>query len=188
MKHGWESTRAPLFSQEECDDLCQYVDQKLLAEENEEGEEGAIECEQGDGVYGRIRVSDADLSSRVKERLETDMGDRHTILPEHYTLNHMWFLTRYPTGGHLEPHCDGTITSEDGTSVLTLLVYINDEFTGGHTSFLDDVNEEEEGCKLIESVEPRKGHGLLLKQHVLHVGEAVSSGVKYMLRTDIMVR
>jgi hypothetical protein len=182
MKY-WENTRVPLFSTDECHELCRLIDRNLHLY-SEEGEE---DVQQGDGVYERIRKSDAILSTKVKERLE-DVSVKSDILPDHYDVNHLWFLTRYPTGGYIKPHFDGTTTSEDGTSVLTLLVYLNDDFTGGRTLFLDDyLGDTCDDHKITDAVVPRKGHGLLLRQDVLHVTEPVI-GTKYMLRTDIMVR
>src|ERR1044071_530990 len=61
-------------------------------------------------------------------------------------------------------------------SDLPLMIYLTDGFTGGGTSFLDfDVD-----------VAPRRGMALLFQHEVLHEGCAVESGVKYVLRSDVM--
>jgi hypothetical protein len=62
-----------------------------------------------------------------------------------------------------------------------LLVYLNDDFRGGETAFLD---EDE---NVLSEVAPVAGMALVLRQDVYHMAAAVTKGVKYLLRTDVMV-
>jgi predicted O-methyltransferase YrrM len=101
--------------------------------------------------------------------------------------------------------------SAEIVSRLTVLIYLNDDFTGGHTKFYAPVSKRErtsnwnneEACDdcVIASVQPRAGSVLVFPQAVseeaverarliwpLHEGSKVSSGnrAKYVIRTDVL--
>jgi len=84
---------------------------------------------------------------------------------------------RYEPGQRFAPHHDGAfVRSETEQSLLTLMVYLNDDFTGGATVFHDfDI-----------TVIPRTGMALLFQHRLLHEGAVVHSGIKYVLRSDVM--
>jgi len=82
----------------------------------------------------------------------------------------------YQQGDRVAPHRDGSSHVRNGKwSVLTLVIYLNDEFTGGTTGFPE---------LRIELSAPA-GHGLLFKQQLLHEGTRVVTGEKYIVRTDV---
>jgi prolyl 4-hydroxylase len=56
------------------------------------------------------------------------------------------------------------------------LVYLNDAFEGGTTAF----------HRFDVDVVPRTGSGLVFQHRLLHDGRTVRSGVKYVLRSDVM--
>ena len=63
-------------------------------------------------------------------------------------------------------------------SLLTLMVYLNEDFEGGETAFLE----------LDQVIVPRRGMALLFQHMVLHEGREVRAGTKYVLRTDVFYR
>lgn len=86
---------------------------------------------------------------------------------------------RYDPGQRFAPHFDGAFArSRDEYSLLTFMVYLNDDFEGGETRFLD----------LGEIIVPRAGDALLFQHRVLHEGCAVTRGRKYVVRSDILYR
>jgi prolyl 4-hydroxylase len=86
---------------------------------------------------------------------------------------------RYQPGQRFAPHYDGSfLRSASERSLLTLMVYLNEGFEGGETALLD----------LHETVVPRAGAALLFQHPILHEGCAVTRGVKYALRSDVMYR
>jgi len=90
-------------------------------------------------------------------------------------LNERFRLYRYQPGQAFRWHRDGSFRRDPQTaSQMTLLIYLNTDFTGGATRFTDF------------SVQPRTGMGLCFAHKLLHEGAAVSEGVKYVLRTDVM--
>jgi prolyl 4-hydroxylase len=155
----------PLFDSAECDALISELDEKLEVSED---------C----GDPDRLRVRNADLSERIKQKLH-GVAD---FVGGEFSLSPLWFYTRYGPGAGLGPHYDGQFKSGDQISVATLLVYLNDDFEGGETAFLDD--EE----NVLSEVVPVAGMALVLRQDVYHMAAAVTKGVKYLLRTDVMRR
>lgn len=86
---------------------------------------------------------------------------------------------RYAEGQRFAPHYDGSFArSPREVSRLTFLVYLNDDFAGGSTDFPE----------LERRIAPRAGTALLFQHRLLHEGCAVTGGVKYVVRSDVMYR
>jgi len=90
---------------------------------------------------------------------------------------------RYSPGQFFDWHRDGYFERPNGErSLLTVLFYLNEDFTGGETSF-EDLNVSPDR---IVSVTPQTGLALFFEHPLLHKGEPVLTGHKYVLRTDVM--
>jgi hypothetical protein len=88
-------------------------------------------------------------------------------------------LYRYAPGERHGAHWDSVVELADGrTSLLTLVVYLNDDFDGGDTDFPE----------LGRRIAPRKGRALLFQHRILHEATRVLAGEKLVLRTDVMYR
>lgn len=84
---------------------------------------------------------------------------------------------RYTSEQFFKWHLDGTFRrSPTEESALTFMIYLNEGYEGGRTEF---------GW---ESVAPRTGMALVFPHRLRHQGAPVVSGVKYVLRTDVMYR
>lgn len=84
---------------------------------------------------------------------------------------------RYEVGEFFGLHSDQSYSGEDGTqSLLTCMVYLNDDCEGGETRFPE----------IHECISPQRGMALLFQHMVLHEGCAVTKGTKYVLRTDVL--
>ncbi|TXI24978.1 MAG: hypothetical protein E6Q67_01770 [Roseateles sp.] len=81
---------------------------------------------------------------------------------------------KYLPGQRFKMHKDGPWREGGLTSKLTLLVYLNDEFTGGATDFREFL------------VVPKTGMALLFVHDSWHEGAAVAAGTKYVVRSDVM--
>jgi len=91
---------------------------------------------------------------------------------------------RYEPGQQFDWHTDGFFRRENGErSFLTLMVYLNGGFVGGETSFSD--NRTTPKFKDF-AVTPEAGLALFFTHELLHKGEPVREGRKYVLRTDVM--
>jgi hypothetical protein len=105
-------------------------------------------------------------------------------------LNERLRFLRYKPGAYFRPHQDGCYSrrSEAGlerrgeTSFVTLQLYLNDS-DGGATKFLCNYHDKE--CDKVE-VQPRAGSVLVFQHNLLHEGAPVDSGLKYVIRTDVM--
>jgi hypothetical protein len=100
-------------------------------------------------------------------------------------LNERLRFYRYGAGQRFDWHYDGYFERESGErSFFTLMVYLNDDFDSGDTLFSWNSGELRPSPTL--SVKPRKGMGLLFRHAILHKGDTVLRGRKYVLRTDVM--
>merc|ERR1712039_1103977 len=75
-------------------------------------------------------------------------------------------------------------------SRLTFVLYLSDSFEGGETSFFVP-NREREGVLEAHPVLPREGCATVFVHGdtgvpLLHEGSKVTSGTKYILRTDVV--
>lgn len=92
-------------------------------------------------------------------------------------LNERLRIYRYAGGQRFRWHTDGSFQrSADEWSAWTVLVYLNDGFEGGETSFMG------------RDVTPSAGLAVAFPHRLEHSGQPVTRGVKYVLRTDLMVR
>lgn len=94
-------------------------------------------------------------------------------------LNERFRFYRYKDGQQFKPHVDAPYKkSETELSKLTLLIYLNEDFEGGATTLVL------EG----EDIKPKEGMLFLFEQKIMHCGRPVTTGTKYVLRTDVMYR
>eukprot|EP01088_Endostelium_zonatum_P004867 TRINITY_DN16230_c0_g1_i1.p1 TRINITY_DN16230_c0_g1~~TRINITY_DN16230_c0_g1_i1.p1 ORF type:complete len:297 (+),score=67.66 TRINITY_DN16230_c0_g1_i1:72-962(+) len=112
-------------------------------------------------------------------------------------LNEAWRLCKYTPGGHFGPHRDGIFSrSFTERSMKTFMLYLNDGYEGGTTNF---INEEQmlfrdpetnkfraEEKNITNKLQPKAGMCLIFNHSLLHEGARLVSGVKYILRSDVM--
>jgi predicted 2-oxoglutarate/Fe(II)-dependent dioxygenase YbiX len=80
-------------------------------------------------------------------------------------------LIRYKPGGFYSAHQDNPGGDRDNHREVTVVVYLNEDFTGGATSF----------SKLDFAFTPRTGYVLLFPSMYKHKGESVIEGTKYII-------
>lgn len=114
----------------------------------------------------------AELFRRVAGAVPARLFGRRAV-----GVNERFRCYRYQPGQRFAAHYDGAFRRNAGeASELTFMVYLNEAFTGGKTAFLDfDL-----------AVTPRTGAALFFQHRLLHEGAEVVSGVKYVLRSDVM--
>jgi predicted 2-oxoglutarate/Fe(II)-dependent dioxygenase YbiX len=94
-------------------------------------------------------------------------------------LNERFRFYRYDPGQIFAPHYDGAYRRDNGEcSQLTFMAYLNEGFGGGETKF--DLRHGE------ITIVPKTGMALLFIHRLLHEGARVTSGRKYVLRSDVM--
>jgi hypothetical protein len=92
-------------------------------------------------------------------------------------VNERFRFYRYEVGQQFDWHYDGAFERDNGErSQLTFMIYLNDGFQGGETT-IENI-----------SIVPRQGLALFFIHDILHKGQPVLDGRKYVLRTDVMYR
>ncbi|MDF1697684.1 MAG: 2OG-Fe(II) oxygenase [Saprospiraceae bacterium] len=92
-------------------------------------------------------------------------------------LNERFRFYKYTVGQSFKRHRDQSyIRNEKECSYYTFMIYLNDDYEGGATSFYN------------LSIQPKKGMALIFYHPLDHEGGKIHKGVKYILRTDIMYR
>jgi hypothetical protein len=115
------------------------------------------------------------LAARLFDRIKGGLPTIANAKP--VGANERFRAYRYEPGQRFAPHYDGCFRRNDREcSELTFMVYLNDGFGGGATKFLDYEID----------VQPKTGMALLFQHRLLHEGAIVTSGVKYVLRSDVM--
>lgn len=124
----------------------------------------------------RVMFDDLDLAASLHARIAPTAPAR--LCGRRLAgVNERFRCYRYEPGQRFAPHYDGAFErSSTERSELTFMVYLNDDFTGGKTAFWD----------FETAVVPRTGSGLLFQHRMLHEGCVVQSGIKYVLRSDVM--
>eukprot|EP01130_Rhizamoeba_saxonica_P003432 TRINITY_DN1456_c0_g1_i1.p1 TRINITY_DN1456_c0_g1~~TRINITY_DN1456_c0_g1_i1.p1 ORF type:complete len:553 (-),score=77.00 TRINITY_DN1456_c0_g1_i1:496-2133(-) len=107
-------------------------------------------------------------------------------------LNPYFKFSRYTENTYFRPHLDsGTVQNEDTRSIYTIMIYLNDNFSGGETNFLkscpkNNIFEETDDEQIAFRVLPKSGRALVFNHDAWHEGATVYSGEKYIMRTEVM--
>jgi len=146
---------------------------------------------------GRAMFDDRDLAEDLWSRLAPHVPESlPTTRRGHWWqaqgLNERFRSYRYEPGQYFYWHQDGSFQRNNRErSRMSVILYLNDDFEGGHTEFdgryKEMVDEALEG-EVSASVAPRPGRTLVFLHPLLHQGAPVTSGRKYVLRTDVMYK
>ncbi|HEX2571667.1 MAG TPA: 2OG-Fe(II) oxygenase [Polyangia bacterium] len=126
----------------------------------------------------RVMFDDPGLARALYERIEAVLPPTVCGMTK-AGVNERFRRYRYAAQQRFAPHLDGAFKrNASECSQLTFMVYLNEGFEGGQTAFLD----------WERAIVPRTGHALLFQHRLVHEGCPVRSGLKYVLRTDVMYR
>lgn len=101
-------------------------------------------------------------------------------------LNPGFRLCRYDSGGHFAPHYDGdyVINPFSNRSLKTFMIYLNEDYSGGETNFIQDdapVHFDEETGRsfakeecIVARFKPQTGDAIIFDHKILHEGNLVS--------------
>ena len=127
----------------------------------------------------RVILDDSDLAATIFNRARPYLPEKQDLW-QLEGLNERFRFYRYDPGEKFAPHYDGCFARDNGErSLLTFMLYLNEEFTGGSTKF-----HEEPAV----TIQPKSGQALIFIHRTLHEGSPVLTGRKYVLRTDVMYR
>ena len=92
-------------------------------------------------------------------------------------LNELFRFYKYEVGQEFKRHRDQSYIRNDiEASYFTFMIYLNDNYEGGETTFAN------------LTIQPKQGTALIFLHDLEHEGTSVRQGKKYVLRTDIMYR
>ena len=136
----------------------------------------------------RVMVDDAGLAQRfwarlapLVPRLMLDWEDAPRLA---VGLNERFRFFRYAQNQRFAKHYDGAfVRNPHEASLLSFMVYLNEDFGGGETRFYTD------NGKLRQEVRPRTGKALVFLHEQYHEGcRVLERGAKYVMRSDVMYR
>jgi hypothetical protein len=179
-------TVADLFSPGECASLIEFADrQEWLPATVNRAEGRVVSSELRDSSTAVLRdpALAADLYRRalphVPASMTADLDGRGCVAMDVSGVYEPVRVYRYEPGQHFGLHQDQSYFGDDGTkSLLTFMVYLNDDFEGGETHF------PEQG----ETIAPKTGTALVFQHRLLHAGQRVKTGTKLVLRSDVLYR
>jgi hypothetical protein len=203
------------LSDQECDNITQFMDEDVADNMH-------IACSKTSyrnhmRIFAKSDVLSNILFQRIKIILDTvhesNLDYRTDDRPLLYeglgmrgewkleSLNPMFRLSKYSSGGHFAPHTDGDycIDPISHRSMKTFMIYLNDDYEEGSTAFLKDgvmgeINEERGGIRcanksdIVTTWKPRKGDCILFDHCINHEGQQVVNGMKYIMRSDVMYK
>lgn len=167
-----------VFTEKECQELIDKTEKKGYMKLKDNYNEN-------DRNNTRMSMEDTEISktlwSRIKELIPlktiTNNSDEWFLCG----LNPLYRFCKYEPGQYFKMHLDGSYQSAYNIkSWLTCNIYLNDNFEGGNTNFYD------ENKKLIYELKPETGLVLLFIHDTFHEGAELKSGLKYLMRTDVM--
>ena len=108
-------------------------------------------------------------------------------------LNERLRFLRYQEGDYFTQHMDGSYSrptthpNYGDVSLLTFLVYLNEEFTGGQLEMeFFDIAHNKQTKKT--SIQPTPGIVVIHDHRIYHEAMLITSGTRYCIRTDVMYR
>ncbi len=176
-------TVSHVFSPEECRELIQRAEAIGF-------EAASVRMPDGAQMMPKIRnndraaLTDPELSLEMWHRIEPFLPVLDGCAP--CGVDPQLRFYRYVPGQQFKQHKDGAVTNDLGqTTKLSYLIYLNDDCEGGSTVFTDyrEIDGKREKVEII--VSPEIGSALLFRHERWHEGKLVTSGSKYVLRSDV---
>ena len=97
-------------------------------------------------------------------------------------INPKFRFLKYEESNHFIRHKDESyISKKNEKSLITILIYLNDDYQGAYTRFFSDTYD-----KVGLSLTPETGMVCLMQQDIEHEVPKIESGIKYVIRTELM--
>ena len=97
-------------------------------------------------------------------------------------INPRFRFLKYENSGHFIRHKDENYISKNNEiSMITILIYLNDDYQGANTKFFSDSYD-----KIGLSLKPKNGMVCIMQQNIEHEVPKIERGIKYVIRTELM--
>ena len=137
----------------------------------------------------RVMFTDTNLADVLFQRINPYLDELHVNNQIPVSLNDYFRIYKYRKGQMFNQHKDGQERINNLVSHVSVLFYLNDNFTGGSTSFYEYIRENNKlSHKCFESIHPEKGSALLFWHNLFHTGDKIIEGEKYVLRSDLLYK
>ena len=163
------------LSKTACEDL-------ILFSETRGYEEATVSLKSGAKMMKNIRnnerllYEDAHLAEQYWEKLKAFCPEKleNTLA---IGLNEQFRFYKYQPNQRFKRHIDGRFQrNEQEESRITFMIYLNEDFEGGETTF-ENI-----------TIFPQTGTALCFIHELKHEGSPVITGSKYVLRSDMMYK
>lgn len=163
------------WSKERCENYIQLSEEKGYAD-------AKINTGMGQRVVKSVRnnkrvmYKDINLASEIWSELKNFVKDDYGIF-EPFGLNELFRFYRYEPIEEFKRHRDESyVRNENEMSFSTFMIYLNNNFKGGETTFSNN------------KITPVTGMAIIFLHSLEHSGNPIIEGTKYVLRTDIMYK
>ena len=168
-------TISNFWTKEKCEDFISKSESMVYEPATIDTERGPIIVENirnnNRVIHKDIRLAET-IWNQVKPFSPVEIGKSKAI-----GLNELFRFYKYQAGQEFKKHRDQSyIRNEVEASYFTFMIYLNDNYEGGETTFSN------------LTIHPKQGMALIFLHDLEHQGCKVRSGIKYILRTDIMFR
>lgn len=116
-------------------------------------------------------TEDEVITNMIKSHVEKLRIDKRKVKAFSFPFE----FYRYDVGDYIQPHTDSPIIlSNSLTSNFTALIYLNDNYFGGETFFLEKQF----------NIKPKKGSLILFQHHLVHEAQKIVVGTKFIYRSN----
>jgi predicted 2-oxoglutarate/Fe(II)-dependent dioxygenase YbiX len=145
----------------------------------------------------RLVVDDVALAQKLHARLQSIAANPLSAPAGEQTeswrldsVNTRLRFCRYTSNQQFNIHQDGVHhRSLNCRSMLTFMIYLNDgsDFSGGDTLFFANGPRTDPNANpVVARLRPKMGTLILFDHRIWHAGETVTSGTKYIMRSDVL--
>lgn len=179
------------LNHKECDDILLKIKKNNFQKAPIGSNKKSIETELRNN--SRTFIEDLDFSKKLFNKFKS-----LEIIPKNMTNNvyklsglykHTLFY-KYDKGEFFKEHYDNEKKDGNKKSFFTVLIYLNDDFEGGETTFItykrNLIKNKIKNEKILTPIIPKKGKLLVFNHNILHEGSLLINGSKIVLRNDIM--
>jgi hypothetical protein len=128
----------------------------------------------------RCIIDDINLANDLEKRIKDIIPKIYNNMLFH-SINERFRFLKYDGHGHFSRHSDAKYKTNKTISFITVLIYLNEDYEDGFTKFYSSPYDSE-GFTLI----PKTGMVCLMDQTIGHEVPELKSGIKYVIRTELM--